>query len=499
MEVIPLSTTPRVQVFSLRRQVVTRDSKPPISLARSKPRSGFSISASINDFGILKGPKKSKSKVLSSGKTNSYVIGEDELDSVVPSEGGSVTGKVLIPGLPDEPSSASVSSGFWEWKPKLNVHYERAGCENLESPQVLFLPGFGVGSFHYEKQLKDLGRQYRVWAVDFLGQGLSLPVDNPTSLLVGQEGESASPMWGFGDEAEPWASELVYSVDLWRDQVRYFVEEVIGEPVYIVGNSLGGYVALYFAAAHPELVKGVTLLNATPFWGFLPNPVKSPALARVFTWSGTFPLPPRVKKIMHFLWLKFSDPGSIAEILKQVYADHSTDVEKVFSRIVEITQHPAAAAAFTSIMFAPRGELSFTEALSRCKTSNIPICLVYGKEDPWVNPIWGHLAKREVPQAPYYELSPAGHCPHDEVPEVVNYILRGWIKNLESGGSFDLPLLDYGQSVQTDTSKRLEFVRGGSKKSVDVRLFGSGLTFWEQMRFNVSSQLGKLKQLKPVS
>jgi len=23
-----------------------------------------------------------------------------------------------------------------------------------------------------------------------------------------------------------------------------------------------------------------------------------------------------------------------------------------------------------------------------------------------------------VPEAPYYEISPAGHCPHDEVPEV---------------------------------------------------------------------------------
>ncbi|CAN1190505.1 Pheophytinase, chloroplastic [Linum perenne] len=482
MEVI---TAPRCQSVNLRAQLANTASnscrKVPISLPGLKFGTGFS-----------RGLKKVNSKAFR--KSDGYVIGDDELGTIAATESSglsSIGGKVLIPGLPDESSSASVRSGFWEWKPKLNVHYEKAGCENLESPQVLFLPGFGVGSFHYEKQLKDLGRQYRVWAVDFLGQGLSLPGVNPTE--VGEEGLKDGAMWGFGDEAQPWASELVYSVDLWRDQVRYFVEEVIGEPVYIVGNSLGGYIALYFAAAHPELVKGVTLLNATPFWGFLPNPIKSPALARVFTWSGTFPLPARVKKIMQFLWQKISDPRSIAEVLKQVYADHSTDVDKVFSRIVEITEHPAAAASFTSIMFAPRGELSFSEALSRCKASEIPICLVYGKEDPWVNPTWGHLAKREVPQAPYYELSPAGHCPHDEVPEVVNYILRGWIKNLESNGSFDLPLLDYGQSVETDAAKSFEFARGGTKKSVDVRLVGSGLSFWEQMRFNLSSQLGKLK------
>ncbi|KAK8950213.1 hypothetical protein KSP40_PGU009768 [Platanthera guangdongensis] len=132
---------------------------------------------------------------------------------------------------------------------------------------------------------------------------------------------------------------------------------VIGEPVYVVGNSLGGFVALYFAACNPGLVKGVTLLNATPFWGFLPNPIRSPR------------------------WQKISEPRNIEEILKQVYADHSTKIDGVFSRIVEITQHPdpAAAASFTSIMFAPRSQLSFEEALIRARRSNLLGC--------------GHLAK----------------------------------------------------------------------------------------------------------
>ncbi|CAL5371033.1 unnamed protein product [Camellia sinensis] len=116
-------------------------------------------------------------------------------------------------------------------------------------------------------------------------------------------------------------------------------------------------------------------------------------------------------------WQKISDPESIAEVLKQVYADHSTEVDKVFSCIHETAQHPAAAASFVSIMFAPRGQLSFWEALSRCQVNDVPICLMYGKEDPWVKPVWGLQVKRRLPEAPYYEISPAGHCPHDEVPE----------------------------------------------------------------------------------
>lgn len=57
--------------------------------------------------------------------------------------------------------------------------------------------------------------------------------------------------------------------------------------------------------------------------------------------------------------------------------------------------------------------------------NKVPVCLMYGKEDPWVKPVWGLQVKRQVPEAPYYEISPAGHCPHDEVPEVYSFLLVG--------------------------------------------------------------------------
>lgn len=61
--------------------------------------------------------------------------------------------------------------------------------------------------------------------------------------------------------------------------------------------------------------------------------------------------------------------------------------------------------------------------------NNTRICLMYGKDDPWVRPVWGLQVKREVPDAPYYEISPAGHCPHDEVPEVS--IIIDFIKSIK--------------------------------------------------------------------
>ncbi|ESR52172.1 hypothetical protein CICLE_v10031731mg [Citrus x clementina] len=520
MEILSYNCPPNCQVVNLRWKLVKKasqscESKPPsfrehrILCIRRDFRSGFSgysISSwcfsknldrekGSNSSNAVQGFRNLNSQVLS-GSYDGYVIGGEEDAGSFPKEREAIP-KVLIPGLPDEyngESGAPITSSFWEWKPKFNVHYEKAGCENVNSPPVLFLPGFGVGSFHYEKQLKDLGKDYRVWAIDFLGQGMSLPDEDPTPRSKeGDSTEEKNFLWGFGDKAQPWASELAYSVDLWQDQVCYFIKEVIREPVYVVGNSLGGFVAVYFAACNPHLVKGVTLLNATPFWGFSPNPIRSPKLARILPWSGTFPLPASVRKLIEFIWQKISDPESIAEVLKQVYADHATNVDTVFTRILETTQHPAAAASFASIMFAPQGNLSFREALSRCQMNGVPICLIYGKEDPWVKPVWGLQVKRQVPEAPYYEISPAGHCPHDEVPEVVNYLLRGWIKNLESQGSVALPLLDDEENIQSVIARDLEFVREESKKSVRVRIYGSRFSLWNWIGSFIKSRFRKVE------
>ncbi|PQP94925.1 pheophytinase chloroplastic [Prunus yedoensis var. nudiflora] len=76
--------------------------------------------------------------ILSSGSSDGYIIGEEEDESI--SETGEPVTKVLIPGLPDESKGelgAPVSRCFWEWKPKFNVHYEKAGCETLAAEWMI--------------------------------------------------------------------------------------------------------------------------------------------------------------------------------------------------------------------------------------------------------------------------------------------------------------------------------------------------------------------------
>ena len=64
-------------------------------------------------------------------------------------------------------------------------------------------------------------------------------------------------------------------------QLTYFLEQFVGRPAILCGNSLGGFISVNLTSQRPDLAAGLVLLNATPFWG-------TTALS---FWDGTYPLP----------------------------------------------------------------------------------------------------------------------------------------------------------------------------------------------------------------
>lgn len=69
--------------------------------------------------------------------------------------------------------------------------------------------------------------------------------------------------------------------------------------------------------------------------------------------------------------------------------------------ILAAAQQDAALDAVASIIFAPRAAASFDEAAGSLAA---PATLIYGREDPWVLPLWGKRLKRVLPNAPYFEV-----------------------------------------------------------------------------------------------
>ena len=98
--------------------------------------------------------------------------------------------------------------------------------------------------------------------------------------------------------------------------------------------------------------------------------------------------------------------------------------ERLVEQIIEPTMQPPAASVFCSILSSPPPKQSFDEMLESVRQAGVPCMLAYGREDPWVVPLWGRRAAQRLEgTVHYYEMSPAGHCPQDEVPDAVAYLL----------------------------------------------------------------------------
>lgn len=278
----------------------------------------------------------------------------------------------------------------WLWRGE-RIYYVKGG-ESSTKQRILLIHGFGASTDHWRKNIGVLAGDFEIWALDLLG---------------------------FGRSAKP-ASH--YSVDLWREQVRDFITEVIGSPATIVGNSLGGYVATSVAADRPELVSSVVLLNS--MGSFVnPNATSTPFQKKVNNLLSNILRQPSANQL---LFRYMQRKSFIKSTLLKVYANP----EAVTDRLVEEIYRPAceegAIDVFSSIFSSPPGE-KIDRLLARM---NCPLLLIWGEKDPWVNARNRSKKFREYyPQLREYYLD-SGHCPHDDTPEQVNFLLKNWCREL---------------------------------------------------------------------
>ncbi len=113
----------------------------------------------------------------------------------------------------------------------VRLYYVTAGRGEL----MLFLHGFPEFWYAWKEQLSEFGKDHRVVALDMRGSNLS-----------------GKPR----DVSE-------YRIEKLVEDVRVFVQCVSpGERLVLVGHDWGGYVAWAFAAAYPEVLRKLVIVNA---------------------------------------------------------------------------------------------------------------------------------------------------------------------------------------------------------------------------------------------
>ena len=134
-------------------------------------------------------------------------------------------------------------SETWKWK-NWEISWSLSKEYNHEKNiKILLVHGFGASKNHWRHNQDFLGRVSNCYAIDFLGFGKS---SQPFALLSYESDKENS---------------IKYSFDLWGNQISTFCKEVIKSPVYLVGNSIGGVIALKAAEILKDNFKGVIFID----------------------------------------------------------------------------------------------------------------------------------------------------------------------------------------------------------------------------------------------
>jgi pimeloyl-ACP methyl ester carboxylesterase len=286
--------------------------------------------------------------------------------------------------------------------PLLRVHTVPVGRLKIstltmgEGPDMLLLHGLGATKSSFFDTAAALSRRYTVHAIDLPGFGGS---SKPATAPYGA----------------PYAARAVIGT-----------MDALGiERAHLVGNSMGGRVAIEVGLKRPDRVGGIALL--------------SPAVAfvrRDWQWLVRFARPelgmlPHSlgrQRIEQTFWALFADRDLVDPSVADIVVDE-------FERIY---RSPGARLAFLSsarsiYLEAPFGRNGFYPRLASLQP---PALFVWASHDRLIPEAFRHHVERWLPSAEQVVLDGCGHVPQVERPERTNGLLERFFARVDPlGGS----------------------------------------------------------------
>ena len=210
-----------------------------------------------------------------------------------------------------------------------------------------------------------------------------------------------------------------------------FINEVIGTPVILVGNSMGGLISVLETAANPSAIRGVVLIDPA-----LPLPRQKPdwqvsGQFLLYALPGVGPL--AVARLM----ASVSPEEAVRQLVQLCFADPSrANPEMTKAEVALVARRhpatPAQASARARIFLA--AARSLLQILSRRRTYNammagidVPVLLIGGEADRLVPVAAMRQAAARNPQWESVMFPGVGHVPQLEVPDAVAGTIRDWL------------------------------------------------------------------------
>lgn len=180
--------------------------------------------------------------------------------------------------------------------------------------------------------------------------------------------------------------------------VHKFIETLGYENIHLLGNSLGGHVALVHVLKHPEKIKSLILTGS----------------------SGLF------ENGMGDSYPKRGDYEYIKKKTEVTFYDPKTATKELVDEVFEITRNRLKVIKIIALAkSAIRNNLG--EELNNINQSTL---LIWGNNDTITPPFVAREFQRLIPNSELYFIDKCGHAPMMEQPEEFNVILHKFLKKL---------------------------------------------------------------------
>jgi pimeloyl-ACP methyl ester carboxylesterase len=208
-----------------------------------------------------------------------------------------------------------------------------------------------------------------------------------------------------------------------------FVRQVLGTPVILVGNSMGGMISVLQAAAAPDTVAGLVLIDPV-----LPMPrrVHDPEVTTQFL---LYALPGVGEVVVRTMLARRTPELAVRQLIELNFADPSradpalvtASVGLARRRMGDRTQAKAYAqsllAAARSLLRVNGRPRRYWEMMAEVR---VPVLLIGGESDRLVPLASMRQAAARNPGWEAVFLPGVGHTPQLEVPDTVIDTIRGW-------------------------------------------------------------------------
>lgn len=181
--------------------------------------------------------------------------------------------------------------------------------------------------------------------------------------------------------------------------VNRFLEALDLKEVHLLGNSLGGHVALVHVLKNPARVRSLILTGSS---GLFENGM-----------GDSYPRRGDYEYIKNKTALTFYDPAiATKELVDEVYSITNNRLKVI--KIIALAKS------------AIRNNLG--EELNQIK---LPTLLIWGNNDTITPPFVGQEFNKLIPNSELHFIDKCGHAPMMEVPDEFNKILHGFITKLK--------------------------------------------------------------------